>query len=283
MAIKAAPCALLVACALLAGSSTLRAQSAPSGYPPPPPPPASAAPPGAPTGTVAPAPAPPPPGSGAPTPPGAAWGPGYPPPVAPPGPYPYPPQGYQGSASPYGPPPGTVAAPGQLPPGAAAAWGWNTACPPGCGPCKEFPATLKYHEGQPIPAGYALESEMITQAALAGGITLGGLWLISLTAGIGLQDEQNQSSSLNKDYPWPLVFPVAGPFITIATANAEGPVISVLVLDGILQTGALVTFIAGLAAKRDVLVWTGQQGAQVKVDPVVLGTSGGGFGLSARY
>jgi hypothetical protein len=114
---------------------------------------------------------------------------------------------------------------------------------------------------------------MITQAALAGGITLGGLWMISLAAGIGLQDEENKHTT-NKDYPWPLVFPVAGPFIALGTAGPDSPAISVLVLDGILQTGGLITFIAGLAAKRDVLVWTGQQGATVKAD---------GLGLSGRF
>ena len=125
---------------------------------------------------------------------------------------------------------------------------------------------MKYHEGQPIPPGYRVESEMISEAAVAGGVTLGGLWVISLVAGIGLQSEENKHST-NKSYPWPLVFPAAGPFIALGTADPEGPAISVLVLDGILQTGALVTFIAGLAAKRDVLVWTGQQGGQMRVTP----------------
>jgi hypothetical protein len=114
---------------------------------------------------------------------------------------------------------------------------------------------------------------MITQAALAGGIVLGSLWMISLAAGIGLQDEENKHTT-NKAYPWPLVFPVAGPFIAIGTADPEGPAISVLVLDGILQSAALITFIAGLAASRDVLVWNGQQGATVKFD---------GLGLSGTF
>jgi hypothetical protein len=120
----------------------------------------------------------------------------------------------------------------------------------------------------------------------AGSITLGALWMISLAAGIGLQDDENKShsstSSSPKDYAWPLVFPVVGPFIAMGTAHPEGPALSVLLLDGILQTGGLVTLIAGAAAKRDVLVWTGQQGAELRVDPVI-GMSGAGFGLTTKY
>jgi hypothetical protein len=120
-------------------------------------------------------------------------------------------------------------------------------------------------------------------AVIAGTVTLGTFWLVSLTAGIGLQDEENQHSSNYPEYFWPLVFPVVGPFIAMGTTDAEGPATAVLLLDGILQTGGLITLIVGLAAKKDVLVWSGEQGTSVRAIPVVVGKEGGGLGMAVTF
>jgi hypothetical protein len=156
---------------------------------------------------------------------------------------------------------------------------------------------MPYHEGQPIPPGYAQEERPIVALAIAGGVTMGALWLVSLAAGAALEQEARKeeerrdstqyyygSSGLGlvgpDDVVWPMALPVAGPFITIGTAHAEGAGVAVLLLDGILQTGGLACFIAGLAVKRTVLVLQPVGSAELRVSPT-LGPTGAGFGINA--
>jgi hypothetical protein len=83
------------------------------------------------------------------------------------------------------------------------------------------------------------------------------------------------------DHVWPLALPVAGPFIAIGTANSAGAGTAALLLDGILQTGGLACFIAGLAVKHSVLVLQPVGSAEVHLTPTA-GPTGAGFGVSAE-
>jgi hypothetical protein len=156
---------------------------------------------------------------------------------------------------------------------------------------------MPYHEGQPIPAGYAQEDRPILALAIAGAATFGALWLVSVAAGAALEQEARKEEDRRDasqyyyysssgivgpdDVLWPLALPVAGPFVTIGTASAQGAGVAVLLLDGILQTGGVACFIAGLAVKRTVLVLQPVGAAEVHVTPT-LGPGGAGFGIKAE-
>lgn len=77
---------------------------------------------------------------------------------------------------------------------------------------------------------------------IGGSVTAAGLWLLSSVVG-------TFSSELT-----PLLIPVAGPFITIGTVDAEGVGKLLLVYSGLGQATGVGLCIAGLVAKKDVLV-----------------------------
>lgn len=259
--------------------------SAPVPPPPPPaPPPGSSVPPGYPPASTAPAPTGyppgygPPPGYGQPAPYGqpAAYPPGYGPP-----PQGYPPPGY------YGPGYGHPRAVGEMPPELAAAYGYGTAgAPP--------PETLPYQPGNPIPPGYHPESQIRKGLVIAGAVTTGSLWLLSSVIGLAAQSVEDDWDSWDDenddDLYWPLVIPLAGPFITVGTVGTddlEAPGTMLLIIDGVAQAGGLAMLIAGAVAKRDVLVWDGTSqglpGTRISLVPTVFGRDDLGLGLLGQF
>ena len=140
----------------------------------------------------------------------------------PPGPYPYP----------Y--PPGFVP--------------YRTPYPLDLGP---LPETLPYQEGRAIPPGYRLERRVTRKLAIPGISILGGMWLGSVVAAAVLLDQRNTV---------PLFFPVAGPFITLHTADvnpasAGEPTLAIaLIFDGVAQTAGAALVLAGLLMKEPILV-----------------------------
>lgn len=165
------------------------------------------------------------------------------------------------------PPPYGYAPPshGYVPPGYAA---------PGTGPGGFVPLpppTLEYVEGQPIPPGYRVHTRTRTRVAIAGGSLFGGAYLLSVAMASVIEDSHSSSRTFI-----PLVVPVAGPFITIATAGSEGASTLLLVLDGLAQTSGVVMFIAGLASQDTVLMRNDLLGAVPEINV-------GPGGASARW
>jgi hypothetical protein len=140
--------------------------------------------------------------------------------------------------------------------------------------------------------------------AIAGGVTTGALWLVSLGIGLALEDDarkeeerRNQANETGAyyypessgllglvgadDVVWPLALPVVGPFVTMGTANARGAGLAALLLDGVIQTGGLAMLIVGLAVKKPVLVLQQATEARLRISPS-LGPTGAGFGLRAE-
>jgi hypothetical protein len=178
----------------------------------------------------------------------------------------------------------------------AAAYGYGTEGEPP-------PETLPYEPGAPIPPGYHQEEDIRKGLVVAGAVTAGSLWLLSALIGgaaQGLQDEFGSEDCTyngsiyschkeDKAY-WPLVIPLVGPFITIGTVGTndlEGPGTFMLILDGVAQGGGLAMLIAGVVAKRDVLVWDGmspgQQGTRISLVPAVVGPNSLGVGLNGLF
>jgi hypothetical protein len=117
---------------------------------------------------------------------------------------------------------------------------------------------------------------MRTGLAVGGGVTFGATWLLSALVAAGLSESfDNDDKIENDDTAWPLFIPVAGPFIGIGTMNASYGPGFILVLDGLAQTGGLAMFIAGLAAKKQILVRDDVYDAQIELVPLVgAGTTG---------
>jgi hypothetical protein len=135
------------------------------------------------------------------------------------------------------------------------------------------PKELDYEEGQPIPAGYHLDSKIRKGLFIGGTVTFGACYLLSaLSASV--------ADSGNNDEFAPLFVPVAGPFITIGTANAEGAGTFWLVVDGVAQAGGLVMAIAGLVAQEELLVRNDVGKPKITVSPFYAGNGSFGLGVA---
>lgn len=219
-----------------------------------------------------PAPAPPPPADPTAEPP--------PPPPAPSQPAPAygqpPPPGYGQQ-----PPPGY----GQPPPP-----GYGQQPPPGYGygpPPPQGPEEMDYIEGMTIPPGYTRDSQIRKGLVIGGAVTFGTMWLLSVAVGavaMEIEEEDDEwggdSDGVSPTDAGMLMIPVGGPFISIATYEASAGGAVLLVIDGIAQAGGLAMLIVGLAAKKDVLVRTGD--VEMTVTPMV-GQGRTGLGVLGRF
>jgi hypothetical protein len=92
-----------------------------------------------------------------------------------------------------------------------------------------------------------LDDEPRTGLWVSGLCVFGGAYLASwLAAGTAVSEGEDEVA--------PLFIPIAGPWITVRTADAEEGTRSVLVLSGIVQLAGAGLFIGGMAAQRDVFV-----------------------------
>jgi hypothetical protein len=110
---------------------------------------------------------------------------------------------------------------------------------------------MPYKEGDAVPPGYRVEDRARRGLVIAGAVTFGSAYLISiLGASAAVSDGGRESEQFGA-----LFIPVAGPFVTIGTAgdDASGAV-PIFILDGIAQIGGVVMFIAGMAATQTLLV-----------------------------
>ncbi len=149
------------------------------------------------------------------------------------------------------PPPGPTPAnpyyPGYPPPATNAQPGSPSALPP--------PARLRYAEGQPIPAGYHLESQPRKGLWLSGALVFGIPYVISVSV----------AGSSRHDGDRYLYIPAIGPFVDLATRGddcptdtgscAEGASVERfwLTFDGLCQVGGATLFILGMAMPQKFL------------------------------
>lgn len=156
--------------------------------------------------------------------------------------------------------------------------------PPAASPAakskRQMPYELTYVEGMDIPDGYTKVDETRTGLVIAGAITFGVGWLAAATAAVAYSDEDHGCFGGAYSYEGeddhheyydglgcgrgteaedfaPLYIPIAGPFIAMGTLDhADGGVRAALLLDGVVQVGGAAMFIAGLVAKKSVLIRT---------------------------
>ncbi len=134
--------------------------------------------------------------------------------------------------------------------------------------------TLPYEDGDPIPQGFTVRSRANKSLVIAGSITFGTTYLISLlTAATTLSTDSSGGGEFA-----PLFVPVIGPFISIGTAHSEGAGTFWLVFDGLAQAGGLTMFIAGFVMEDKYL----QRTNQASLKPEVL-INPGGMNLKWRF
>lgn len=163
---------------------------------------------------------------------------------APPG-YGQPPPGYAPPG--YGQPPPGYAQPGygQPPPAYYA--------PPGYPGAPMGPKVLDYEEGDAIPAGYRTGTRVRKGLVIGGSVMLGVGYLVTImAAGIG-QAVNDIGNGGSKDFG-PLLIPVAGPFVGLATTHPSSGGAFGLVFLGTVQTAGLAMLIGGIAAPKTVLL-----------------------------
>lgn len=152
------------------------------------------------------------------------------------------------------PPPGVRTYGDAAPASAPAAW-W-------------MPEEMDYTEGADIPPGYVKDTRVRKGLVIAGAVTFGTTWLLSSLAATAMIDGDEQQTAYDqyqsggsvrreeKGIPdaAALYIPLVGPFVAIRTLHAEGGGTAMLLLDGVAQIAGFSMFVAGLAAKRTVLV-----------------------------
>lgn len=142
---------------------------------------------------------------------------------------------------------------------------------------RERPATLPYVNGAPIPRGYMVEEYHPRGLIIGGAITLGSLYLISLS--VAPTDDYKNGNG------W-LAVPVIGPFGWLATrkdrtcgygsytytCSDDSSNRTLAMLDGLGQVAGATMLIAGLAITRKHLVLVD---TDVVVAPYATSTSSG--------
>ena len=106
------------------------------------------------------------------------------------------------------------------------------------------PSRLPYKEGDPIPAGYSIETRPRYKLATAGIATFAPLYGMSILFAGSFAGSEGVSAG----WYTPLFIPVIGPFVAIGTSDAESVGIFMLMLDGLGQATGAALFVAGMLA-----------------------------------
>ncbi len=136
-----------------------------------------------------------------------------------------------------------------------------------------------WEDGEPIPQGYHRTTRARTGMIVAGAVTFGTLYLISLLVASAGSDVANAGGTTNPVAS--LYIPAIGPFIQMTNSStATGNVF--LAIDGIAQSAGLAMLIYGITSPRTVLV-RNDLATQLVVTPMHVGQSGYGLGVFARF
>ncbi|MEO5726602.1 MAG: hypothetical protein ABI134_33315 [Byssovorax sp.] len=180
-----------------------------------------------------------------------------------------PPPGYGQPPPGYGQPPPGYAQPGYGPPPPGAYY----APAPGYPGAPMGPKVLDYEEGDSIPAGYRTGTRVRKGLVIGGSVMLGVGYLITIMAA-GIGQAVNEVADGNKDFG-PLLIPVVGPFVGMATTDPSTGGAFGLAFLGTVQTAGLAMLIGGIAAPKTVLIRNEVGNVKFTVLPQVGATSAG--------
>jgi hypothetical protein len=135
-----------------------------------------------------------------------------------------------------------------------------------------------WEDGEPIPQGYHRATRTRTGMIVAGAVTFGSLYLLSLLVASAGSDASNSGGTTNPVAS--LYIPAIGPFIQMTNSStATGNVF--LAIDGAAQCAGMAMLIYGLTSPRTVLIRNDL--AQTMVVPMHIGQSGYGLGVISRF
>jgi hypothetical protein len=133
----------------------------------------------------------------------------------------------------------------------------------------------------PVPAGYELIQRPNGKLIGSGIGMLSSGWVTAMLIGVIAAevegDDPGEDGVTSADWT-PMYIPVAGPFVTIGTADVRPSVMGLLFLTGIVQTAGVLGIVLGATVRENRLVRSETVSAGVEVAPVV---SAGFQGLSA--
>jgi hypothetical protein len=137
------------------------------------------------------------------------------------------------------------------------------------------PATLPYSEGDPVPAGYHLESRVRRGPIIAGAIMAGTTYIVNLL----VADIEERDGDSDDRATW-LYVPGVGTWAYVDDAcDNEQDGCSFIVMHSATHTVGLALLIYGIAAPRSILV---RDTAGVRVTPYV-GRGSSGIAASASF
>lgn len=144
-------------------------------------------------------------------------------------------------------------------------WAWK-------GP--ESPDILAWEEGADTPDGYVKATRVRKGLVITGAVLFGVSWLATAGYGTWLINERDPDywDSRNDEDARPeavLYVPLVGPWIALGTVEHDSREGAAFVTGGLVQAGSLAMLIAGVAAKKTVLVKTDT--AELGVAPTASG------------
>jgi hypothetical protein len=132
-----------------------------------------------------------------------------------------------------------------------------------------------------VPAGYHLTTRFSKGLFIAGTVTFGSTWLLSVVVAGELQNTTTLDctsagcSQASTSKYTPLYVPVVGPFIALGTLSPNGGGTIILLLDGVAQAGGIAMAIAGLASNNHILVRNEANSLHLHFAPVVTASTVG--------
>src|ERR1700690_4450790 len=142
------------------------------------------------------------------------------------------------------------------------------------------PTITDWRNGEPMPRGDHPVQRPRTGAIVAGAVTFGSLYLISLLVAAGSTDTANQLQQSNPESG--LYVPVVGPFIAMTqTSSTAGNM--ALLIDGLGQATGAVLFVWGLTSPQTLLIRNDYARPRLMPRPMVFGKSGCGLGLAGSF
>jgi hypothetical protein len=143
------------------------------------------------------------------------------------------------------------------------------------------PRRLSYREGDPVPAGYALEYHARKRPVIGGAIVLGSAYLISVALAVELPGS-------DPSVPW-LTIPVLGPWFAFAVrpwchsggdaCDSDLTERTYLVMDGLAQATGMALIVYGTLSRTPELVHLQLHGSDIEVMPTPVGL---GYGLTVH-
>jgi len=195
---------------------------------------------------------------------------------------------------PQAPPPGYPPPQGGYQQAPPQGYGYYPAPPPPGWYYQQPPATLPYRKDEPIPPGYRLERRPRTGLIIAGAVVTAVPYFIGLSVASAAKFD-NASGFL--------AIPAIGPWLTLAVRDntncynrssgfgtttttdyycpADAGVVTLLVMDALIQSTGAILFLVGIASDREVLVR--QDVAKLRLTPLQFNGSGYGLGLRGGF